>query len=109
MAFGNAAGTAAALLSAGPHSDGPHSAGTYQRHQPEQTLLYQIVAQHYPAFRDLMEAQGKELPTYIQREFDDFLKCGRLEHGFLRVRCDDCHSEHLVAFSCKRLRRPAHD
>lgn len=102
MAFGNAAGTAAALLSAGPHSDGPHSAGTYQRHQPEQTLLYQIVAQHYPAFRDLMEAQGKELPTYIQREFDDFLKCGRLEHGFLRVRCDDCHSEHLVAFSCKR-------
>ncbi len=97
MAIGHAARTAAAALSAGPHPD-----GTYQRHQPEQTLLYQIVAQNYSAFRDLMEAQGKELPTYIQREFDDFLKCGRLEHGFLRVRCDDCHSEHLVAFSCKR-------
>ncbi len=30
------------------------------------------------------------------------LKCGRLEHGFLRVRCQSCHHEKLVAFSCKR-------
>jgi len=37
----------------------------------------------------------------IQREFEDYLKCGRLEHGFLRVRCESCHTEHLVAFSCK--------
>ena len=26
----------------------------------------------------------------------------RLEHGFLRVRCESCHAEMLVAFSCKR-------
>ena len=25
-----------------------------------------------------------------------------LEHGFLRVQCETCHAEHLVAFSCKR-------
>jgi ribosomal protein S27E len=42
------------------------------------------------------------LPAYIQQEFDDFLKCGRLEHGFLRVCCEDCKHERLVAFSCKR-------
>ena len=35
-------------------------------------------------------------------EFDDYLKCGLLEHGFLRVKCDACSQEHLVAFSCKR-------
>ncbi|WP_139250156.1 transposase zinc-binding domain-containing protein, partial [Escherichia coli] len=35
-------------------------------------------------------------------EFEEFLQCGRLEHGFLRVRCESCHAEHLVAFSCKR-------
>ncbi len=29
-------------------------------------------------------------------------KCGRLKYGFLRVRCEDCHHERLVAFSCKR-------
>jgi ribosomal protein S27E len=27
---------------------------------------------------------------------------GKLEYGFLRVRCDDCFDEKLVAFSCKR-------
>ena len=49
-----------------------------------------------------MAEQGKELPGYVQREFEEFLRCGRLEHGFLRVRCESCHVEHLVAFSCKR-------
>ncbi|XOV90764.1 MAG: transposase zinc-binding domain-containing protein [Pseudomonadota bacterium] len=42
------------------------------------------------------------LPGYVAREFDDYLKCGRLQHGFLRVCCDTCHHEKLVAFSCKR-------
>jgi len=27
----------------------------YERHKPEQTLLYQIIEQHYPAFSSLME------------------------------------------------------
>jgi ribosomal protein S27E len=46
--------------------------------------------------------QGKYLPKYVEREFDDFLRCGRLEHSFLRVVCGDCKHEKLVAFSCKR-------
>jgi ribosomal protein S27E len=74
----------------------------YQRHRPERTLLYQLVQQYYPVFADLMVAQGRPLPEYVQREFEDYLKCGRLEHGFLRVRCTSCHQEQLVAFSCKR-------
>ena len=61
--------------------------GRYQSHRPEQTLLYQIVDEYYPAFAALMAEQGKELPGYVQREFEEFLQCGRLEHGFLRVRC----------------------
>src|SRR5881394_1615044 len=40
--------------------------------------------------------------TYVQEEFESHLKCGRLELGFLRVRCEGCHAEKLVAFSCKR-------
>ena len=31
-----------------------------------------------------------------------YLNCGHLEHGFLRVRCDKCHFERLVPFSCKK-------
>jgi ribosomal protein S27E len=49
-----------------------------------------------------MAAQGKTLPFHVQQEFADYLKCGRLEHGFPRVQCTECHHEHLVAFSCKR-------
>ena len=77
-------------------------AGRYQRHRPEQTLLYQIVDEYYPEFAALMAEQGRELPSYVQREFEEFLQCGRLEHGFLRECCSSCHAEHLVAFSCKR-------
>jgi ribosomal protein S27E len=41
-------------------------------------------------------------PRYVEAEFEAYLKCGRLEKGFLRVRCESCHAEKLVAFSCKR-------
>jgi len=74
----------------------------YQCHQPEKTLLYQLVSSYYPAFTEYLAREGKVLPNYVQREFEAYLKCGRLEHGFLRVRCENCHEERLVAFSCKR-------
>ena len=44
----------------------------YARHRPEATLLYELVERRYR------------------------------EHGFLRVRCEDCHAKKFVAFSCKR-------
>ena len=44
-----------------------------------------------------MESQGKDLPTH-KKKFDAYLKCGRLEQGFLRVRCEEYHHERLVAF-----------
>jgi len=77
-------------------------AHAYQRRQPEQTRLYYIVEHHYPKFIAHLVEQGRSLPAYIEQEFEDYLKCGRLEHGFLRVRCEHCHHERLVAFSCKR-------
>ena len=74
----------------------------YERHQPEQTLLYQIIEKYYPQFLAHMAQQDTDLPMYVRSEFEEYLKCGRLEHGFLRVRCESCHNEFLVAFSCKR-------
>jgi hypothetical protein len=71
----------------------------YGRHRPERTLLYQLVEQHYPAFRELRAAADRPLPDFVQQEFEAYLKCGRLEEGFLRVRCEQCHAEKLVAFS----------
>jgi ribosomal protein S27E len=69
---------------------------------PRKTLLYELVERYYPELVTAREAAGRPLPKYVQEEFAAYLKCGRLEHGFLRMRCDDCHAEKLVAFSCKR-------
>ena len=41
------------------------------------------------------------MPDFVKEEFDAFLECGILAHGFLRLRCADCTHEKLVAFSCK--------
>jgi hypothetical protein len=75
---------------------------TYEHHRPEQTLLYQLVEARYPALVDQLAQQGKYLPDHVHREFEAYLRCGRVEHGLLRVRCDRCYFERLVAFSCKK-------
>ncbi|WP_195733331.1 hypothetical protein [Glaciecola sp. MH2013] len=41
---------------------------TYQRHQPEQTMLYQLVERHYPDFQANLSPHGKSLPYYIEKE-----------------------------------------
>jgi hypothetical protein len=74
----------------------------FRRHRPEQTLLDRLLEQYYPDFEMQWASEGRVLPDYVRREFGEYLKCGRLEHGFLRVQCESCHAEHLVAFSCKR-------
>jgi len=74
----------------------------YARHVPESTLLYRLIEQHYPTFGESRSEAGRPLPDCVQQEFDAYLKCGRLEEGFLRVRCEHCHAEKLVAFSCKK-------
>jgi len=84
------------------HQDRSNSSAVYVRHRPETTLLYQIVQEYWPEFQAELASHGRYLPAYVTKEFDEYLKCGRLEHGFLRVRCEACHDEKLVAFSCKR-------
>src|SRR5499433_2103768 len=77
---------------------------TYAPRDPSGTVLYHVIAEHLETFRaslaDDPEATG--LPAYVQREFSDYLRCGILAHGFLRLGCDTCHHELLVPFSCKR-------
>ena len=42
------------------------------------------------------------MPGFVLDEFRSYLACGRMEHGFIRVKCDGCRHELLVAFSCKK-------
>jgi len=73
----------------------------YVRHRPELTLLYQVIEHHLPEFTEHLRERGHFLPKFVFQEFHDYLKCGRLEHGFVRVKCTGCRNELLVAFSCK--------
>ena len=73
----------------------------YERRRPQHTVLYQLVAEHWASFRELAE-QGGALPGFVIREFEQYLRCGILEHGFLELVCRHCGHSELVAFSCKR-------
>ena len=39
------------------------------------------------SFRSTGRSFRLNLPAYVKKEFDQYLKSGRLEHGFLRIRC----------------------
>jgi hypothetical protein len=70
----------------------------YERHRPEETTLYRLVQQHLETFA----AEVAGLPQFVKDEFEAYLECGILAHGFLRLACDTCARDTLVAFSCKR-------
>jgi hypothetical protein len=40
-------------------------------------------------------------PAFVERSLRAYLRCGLLEHGFCRLRCDACGHELAVALSCK--------
>jgi hypothetical protein len=89
---------------------------TYAPRDPSQTVLYTVIAEHLETFlaslADDPEATG--LPTYVQREFYDYLQCGILAHGFLRLGCDTLPQRAAGAFQLQAarilsiMRGPAH-
>lgn len=81
------------------HSPSPK---TYERRRPEETILYQTLADNLNTFLDNLSAEGRSIPKHVEKELWAFLECGVLGYGFVRVKCDDCKNEQLVAFSCKK-------
>ena len=72
----------------------------------KKTLLHRIVREHLATFlADAAERYPSgDIPAFIRAEFERYLRCGILCHGFARVRCPTCRDELLVAFSCKKSR-----
>jgi hypothetical protein len=88
------------LLSHNARQAPSNATAIYVRHRPETTLLYQIVQEYWPEFQAEFASHGRYLPAYVIKEFDEFLKCGRLQYGFLRVRCEACRDERLPYSEC---------
>ena len=82
------------------HTDSAERRDGYRCRAPEESVLYQTVAEHWPAFVERADEAGG-LPRFVKREFQEYLRCGILEYGCLHWVCRQCGHSQLVAFSCK--------
>ncbi|WP_200820830.1 transposase zinc-binding domain-containing protein, partial [Pseudobacteriovorax antillogorgiicola] len=75
----------------------------YKRRDPESTILYQVLQQNMDQFFQTVDSNPDQnsLPYFVRKEFEKFLSCGLLKHGFVRLKCSDCSESLIVAFSCK--------
>ncbi len=80
---------------------GPRSEPAYTRRRPEESVLYGVVQRELEGFLAQARARDRAVPRFVERELRDFLGCGVLAQGFVRVHCDACGLDRLVAFSCK--------
>ena len=74
----------------------------YRTRNPEDNPLYGVVAGHLETFLARQRERDRHVPGFVESEFREFLECGVLAHGFLRVHCDDCGMDRLVPYSCKK-------
>jgi len=74
---------------------------SYVPRDPSTIGLYHVVADYLETFLASLDADlnAKGLPAYIQSESYDYLQCSMLAHGFMRLDCDTCHKELLLAFN----------
>ena len=66
---------------------------SYQRRVPELTLLYRILAENLETFLDRARTEDHELPWYVEKELREYLACGVMGRGFVRLRCSACGKE----------------
>src|SRR6266542_2756734 len=75
----------------------------YRRREPRATVLYQTVEEHWPNFRECAEETGG-LPRFVEREFEEYLRCGVLEWDYLqRV---DGRDRAQIERLCRYITRP---
>jgi hypothetical protein len=81
----------------------PNCRPVYRRRRPTQTPLYPLVQHHLETF--LAQAADADpmagVPSWVERDFRAYLRCGILAHGLARACCSGCGFDFLVAFSCK--------
>ena len=88
-----------------PPPSPPERPRGYRPRSPRESPLHRVFADHYPAFVAEYEERHQRAWGHprriVDRTVQQFLRCGLLEHGFARLRCDACRGELLLAFSCK--------
>ena len=80
-------------------------AGVYRPRHPERTVLYQVLFHYFDRFLTEYESRFEKpygfFRPIIKEVVERYLDCGNPRCGFARIRCPDCHTEHLLMFSCR--------
>jgi hypothetical protein len=87
-----------------PHGHGASERGKehgYARRRAEESVLYGVVQAELETFLARAEARERPVPRFVERELRGFLRCGILAQGVVRVHCDQCGLDRVVALSCK--------
>ena len=82
------------------------TANQYRPRRPQDSDYYSCVEDYVESFVQIYDDRFSRdygfWRPYIEKVIYRYLDCGDLQHGFARVRCNDCGHEYLLAFSCKR-------
>ncbi len=63
-----------------------------------------MIEANLPAFLEHLHEGDAALPRFVTDEFKDYLRCGRLEYGFVRVKCDGFPGR--CGSCCRRALKP---
>ncbi|MCP4902399.1 MAG: hypothetical protein GY906_35985 [bacterium] len=81
------------------------AARAYRPRDPGSTPLYRLVETFYEEVKGQWEERFERLygrwRGFLERAVSSYVDCGNYSCGFARVRCPECASEYLVAFSCQ--------
>lgn len=77
-------------------------AATYKARRPEEGPVFALIQNNWLKFVAQAEQTEKSVADYVTKEMEEFLGCGVLARGFLRLRCEGCAFTRLLPFSCKR-------
>jgi hypothetical protein len=73
----------------------------YRRREPEQQILHKALCENLETFLDRVRTEDFDLPDHVAKELREYLACGVLARGFVRVRCEKCGKSMAVGYSCK--------
>ncbi|OGA13909.1 MAG: hypothetical protein A3H32_16135 [Betaproteobacteria bacterium RIFCSPLOWO2_02_FULL_63_19] len=73
------------------------SGGAYRPCNARASPLYQCVVRHAGE----LHAAGRLERSVEGQTIDRFVECGDPHHGFVRIRCEACGHDYLLAYSCK--------
>jgi hypothetical protein len=80
-------------------------AQVFRPRKPQHTPLYRLVSEHWEEFKAIHEERFEPhygpLRSHVIRVVENYLRCGILDHGFARFRCEKCGLSYFAAYSCK--------